>query len=221
MPDDEPALAADLIRTARATLLAVEELRSDLHALAARVVALGEQVAAGAPDPSAVEAAVDARAAELVRAIATADANGPGRVHLGDAHDKYAIVAEDGGPPCLELLPICQARCCTLSFALSSQDLDEGVVRWDHGQPYLIRQDATGRCVHQRDHACGCYAQRPAPCRAFDCRADPRIWRDYAAREPAPPIVATVADSPAERRATEAARAHGLLLESLSLRPRR
>ena len=184
------------------------------------MVALGEQVAATTSDPRAAEAAVDARAAELVRAIAVADTDAPGRLHLGDAVDKYEIVADDG-PPCLELLPICAARCCTLTFALSSQDLDEGVVRWDHGQPYLIRQDADGRCVHQRDHACTCYAQRPAPCRAFDCRSDPRIWRDYAQRELAPPIVTPPGAAPTERRAAEAERARGLLLESLTLRPRR
>lgn len=30
------------------------------------------------------------------------------------------------------------------------------------------------------------YAARPAVCRSYDCRDDPRIWSDYARRIPAP-----------------------------------
>jgi len=62
-------------------------------------------------------------------------------------------------------------------------------VRWDHGRPYLIRHDADGACTHlDRALGTGCtvYAQRPATCRTYDCRTDPRIWRDFARRELAP-----------------------------------
>lgn len=217
--DDAPLSPDDVARALRAALLAVEELRSDVHALAARVVALGEQVAATSPDPAAAEAAVDRRAAELTPAIAIADATAPGRLHLGDDVDKYQVSNADG-PPCLELLPICQGRCCSLNFALSPQDLDEGVVRWDLGQPYLIRHGADGRCVHQRDGACGCYHHRPAPCRAYDCRTDRRIWLDFDQRILTPAIVGTE-PTPGERRDLERTRARALMLESLTLRPRR
>lgn len=82
----------------------------------------------------------------------------------------------------MSILPICGGRCCTLHFALSTQDLDEGVIRWDYGRPYLIRQRASdGRCVHsdpERGH-CTAYEHRPLPCRTYDCRDDPRIWADF------------------------------------------
>jgi hypothetical protein len=88
-------------------------------------------------------------------------------------------------------MPLCQARCCTLSFALSTEDLDEGVIRWDYGQPYLIRQRASdGYCVHNDpdSHGCTVHAFRPRVCRSYDCRKDTRIWADFAQRIPAAPV---------------------------------
>jgi len=101
--------------------------------------------------------------------------------------DKYRV-APDELPdiPCAELLPLCRARCCTFRFALSQQDLDEGVVRWDPDDPYFILQSPRGACIHlDGDDGCTIYVQRPRPCRVFDCRDDPRIWRDFARRLPA------------------------------------
>lgn len=86
-------------------------------------------------------------------------------------------------------MPPCGARCCTLSFALSTEDLDEGVSRWDYGQPYLIRQHATdGYCVHNDpdSHGCTVHPHRPRVCRSYDCRKDKRIWIDYEQQIPAP-----------------------------------
>lgn len=216
----EPELTAtELLQTVRATLLALEELRGDLRALAARVVAIGEQVAAATADPAAAEAAVDARAAALLPAINLADANAPGRVVIADDIDKYAEPPRDG-PPCLELLPICGARCCEFDVPLSSQDLDEGILRWEHGRPYLLRHGPDGRCAHLGPTGCDAYAHRPATCRRYDCRTDPRVWADYARRELAP--TATLdADLPDRRRETEDIRTRGLMFESLHVRARR
>jgi Fe-S-cluster containining protein len=211
--------AAELVRTVRATLLALEELRGDLRALAARVVALGEQVAATTADPAAAEAAVDARAAAILPAIAIADANAPGRIQLGDDIDKYAEPPRDG-PPCLELLPICGARCCGFEVTLSSQDLDEGVLRWELGRPYILRHGPDRRCVHLGATGCDAYAHRPAICRRYDCREDPRVWADYARRELAPASVADDDDRDRDRREVEDARRRGLVFESLRVRAR-
>lgn len=216
---DPELTAAELLQTVRATLLALEELRGDLRALAARVVALGEQVAATAADPAAAEAAVDARAAALLPAIALADANAPGRVLIADDVDKYAEPPRDG-PPCLELLPICRARCCEFEVTLSSQDLDEGILRWEHGRPYLLRRGPDGRCAHLGATGCEVYAHRPATCRRYDCRDDPRVWADYARRELA--AAATIdEDAPDRRREVDETRARGLMFESLRVRARR
>ena len=107
----------------------------------------------------------------------------------------------------------------TLVFGLSTQDLDEGLIQWDHGQPYLIRHDADGFCTHQ-DRAtgqCGCYQVRPAPCRSYDCRKDARIWTDFDQRVLAPE--GTVRE-PLDAFRMEVARDRdvALMFESLSLR---
>lgn len=110
--------------------------------------------------------------------------NGRGVVLQDPEEDKYAFPGA-AVVDCAALLPVCKAACCRLPFALSRQDLNEGAVRWDLEQPYLIAQGADGYCCHLDRGGLGCtaYAQRPLPCRAFDCRVDPRIWLDFAAAE--------------------------------------
>jgi Fe-S-cluster containining protein len=108
----------------------------------------------------------------------------PPRIELESSEpDKYQLRdLPDVG--CLSLLPICKGRCCGFKFALSEQDLDEGVVRWDYARPYRIRHDAHGFCVHRDPEAglCTVHQQRPATCRIYDCRQDRRVWADFAAR---------------------------------------
>ena len=63
------------------------------------------------------------------------------------------------------------------------------MIRWDYGQPYLIRQrKSDGYCVHNdpTTRACTVHAQRPRTCRVYDCRSDKRIWTDFEQRIPAP-----------------------------------
>jgi Fe-S-cluster containining protein len=99
--------------------------------------------------------------------------------------DKYAL------PPdtlpridCESRYHLCRGACCALRFALSSQDLDEAVVRWELGRPYLIRQARDGRCVHQdrESFRCTVYQHRPGVCRMYDCSKDSRIWSDFENR---------------------------------------
>lgn len=177
----------------RAALLAVEEARAEVLHHVARGEALADELRAalaGALDDERA-AALEARLADghaiYLEGLREADALGPRRLQLGDAVDKYALPPQDG-PPCMELIPICRGRCCQFDHALSSQDLDEGVIEWDRGKPYLIKHGADGFCVHfDRDgRGCGEYAHRPALCRTYDCRKDPRIWIDYEQKIPAP-----------------------------------
>jgi Fe-S-cluster containining protein len=106
-------------------------------------------------------------------------------VKLGEAVDKYAL-ADLPDVDCAALMPICKARCCQLTVFCSAQDLDERVVQWDYARPYQLRKRESDRyCVHsEATGRCGIYGQRPATCRTYDCRKDPRIWRDFERRIP-------------------------------------
>jgi Fe-S-cluster containining protein len=94
--------------------------------------------------------------------------------------DKYKF---EGGAEidCENRVHLCKAACCRLRFALSRQDIEEGVVKWDLSRPYLITRGADGYCSHFRRNGCHCsiYSQRPVPCRAYDCRTDKRVWADF------------------------------------------
>lgn len=82
---------------------------------------------------------------------------------------------------CAERLHICKAVCCKLTFALSPAEVEEGAVRWDLGQPYIIRQKKCGYCTHNdpEKHGCRLYENRPAVCRVYSCADDQRIWKDF------------------------------------------
>lgn len=201
---DAPATRAELERAVRSLNLSDLELRDAMLKLAARVVALTDELtrridgveplpaAPGTPAAQrvpalTVEAATDAGVDEALAAIRASDARLASRVSLDMGESKYATPSPP--IPCAELIPLCGARCCRLSFALSTEDLDEGVIRWDYGQPYLIRQRASdGYCVHNDPHSRGCtvHGHRPRVCRSYDCRSDPRVWIDYAQRIPVP-----------------------------------
>ena len=118
------------------------------------------------------------------------------RVRLGETSDKYAE-GQSVDADCPNRVHLCQGRCCTFKFYLTKQDLDEGVVRWDYGNPYWIRQGPDGYCVHfdREKRGCGVYETRPYICRRFDCRKDKRLWIDYEQAIPAQPK-APSGDSP-------------------------
>ncbi|MBI5876484.1 MAG: YkgJ family cysteine cluster protein [Chloroflexi bacterium] len=109
------------------------------------------------------------------------------RVRLADLGDKYES-GENIIIDCASLIPLCQARCCTFRFFLTKQDLDEGIARWDYGNPYWIRQNDDGYCSHSHTPTRGCtiHANRPHVCRNYDCRKDKRVWLDFEKRIPAP-----------------------------------
>jgi hypothetical protein len=199
---DAPITRADLERALRHLNLSDLELRDAVLQLGARVVALTDELVRrldgvepepappntpAAPPSSTLEAAVATVLPDELARVRTADAGQPTRVALDLGADKYAV--EPSTPPCDEVLHLCHARCCRLTFALSTGDLDEGVIRWDYGQPYLIRQrESDGYCVHNDPTTRGCtvHAFRPRVCRQYDCRKDPRVWIDFDKRIPAP-----------------------------------
>lgn len=97
--------------------------------------------------------------------------------------DKYALPPEDlPRIDCEARYHLCHAACCSLRFALTRQDLVEGIMRWELSEPYLNRQGFDRRCVHldRGTLQCSIYDHRPGICRAYDCRQDKRIWQDFA-----------------------------------------
>jgi len=199
---DAPVTRADFERAIRSLNMSDLNLRDGMLNIAARLVALTDELTRrldgveplpaepntpAKPKEGTVEAAVEGTLDATLGTIHANDAGTPTRVSLDLGPPKY----ETTSPmiPCAELIPLCGARCCTLSFALSTEDLDEGVIRWDYGQPYLIRQRASdGYCVHNDpdSHGCTVHQHRPRVCRGYDCRKDKRIWIDYEQRIPAP-----------------------------------
>jgi Fe-S-cluster containining protein len=200
---EEPITRADFERAIRGLNTADLMVRDQLLHLAAQVVALTDEMTRRLdgvepkPAPPNTPAAPAITTVENMVALTTDDHLH--QVRANDAyHDngvsydlvgesKYDLVAE--APPCEELIPLCGARCCRLRFALSTEDLDEGIVRWDYGRPYMIRQRASDNyCVHNDPETrfCTVHTVRPRVCRTYHCKTDPRIWIDYEKRIPAP-----------------------------------
>ena len=107
-------------------------------------------------------------------------------IRLSLVHDKGSLASPD--VDCAALLPLCKGRCCSFKVSLSSEDVEERKLRWNIEEPYVLRKNATtGYCENmQRDGGCAAYHDRPATCRTYDCRNDPRVWIDYDQRIPAP-----------------------------------
>jgi Fe-S-cluster containining protein len=234
---DAPVTRADFERAVRSLNMSDLHLRDGMLNIAARLVALTDELTrrldgveplpaepntpAAAPTAT-VEAAVEGALDQTLSVIHATDARTPTRVSLDLGGPKY----ETPSPPipCAELTPLCGARCCALSFPLSTEDLDEGVIRWDYGQPYLIRQRASdGYCVHNDpdSHGCTVHAHRPRVCRSYDCRTDKRIWVDYEQRIPAPLVKGKYDDigrgSKFDLLERAQLRAHMITLESLAI----
>jgi hypothetical protein len=200
---NEPVTRADFERALRFLNLSDLELRDTVLRLAAQVVALTDELVRRIdkvePEPAepntparepteTVEVAVVEAVPETLAKIRAAEARDTGRVWIEiDHEDKYQAAGVE--IPCGELMHLCHGRCCKMQFPLSTFDLDEGVIRWDYGQPYMIRQRASdGFCVHNDPdtHACTVHAKRPLVCRKYDCRNDVRVWTDFENRIPAP-----------------------------------
>lgn len=118
------------------------------------------------------EIAVDLRRTYVARGMTVA-------VHEPGWNKYY--YPEEPAIDCENRLHLCKAACCRLTFALSRQDIDEGTLRWDFRQPYMVARGECGYCVHidHPSHRCSVYGQRPVICRGYDCRHDDRIWVDF------------------------------------------
>ncbi|MGI0484858.1 YkgJ family cysteine cluster protein [Pantanalinema rosaneae CENA516] len=98
--------------------------------------------------------------------------------------DKYQF-SQTAAIDCGNQVSLCKAACCKMVFPLSRQDIEEGVIQWELGQPYIIAKNTDGYCCHLNRQCLTCtvHAYRPVPCRAYDCRHDPLIWLDFENRQ--------------------------------------
>ncbi len=106
--------------------------------------------------------------------------NDPGVSLQEPERDKY-VFEQTVAIDCENRLHLCKAACCKMVFPLSRQDIEEGVIKWELSKPYVIAKGTDGYCHHLDRQCLGCtvHAQRPIPCRAYDCRNDRRIWLDF------------------------------------------
>jgi hypothetical protein len=178
---DAPATIGELERALKTVYRLYGEARYAQTEVAAMVKAVVESLAAGGVLPLREyerrrQRALDAFTNQLAERH---------NIHMDSTPDKYALT-DLPQIDCASIMPICQARCCTLRVCLSQQDVDEGILSWDYQRPYQIRRrDEEGNyCVYseQGSHRCMVYAHRPAVCRTYDCRKDPRIWKDFERR---------------------------------------
>jgi len=139
---------------------------------------------------------------------------GMGAVFQDPEHNKYAFAEKEVTIDCEKRIPLCKAACCRLTFALSRQDIEEGIGKWDFGRPYMIAHDTDGYCRHLDRQACRCsvYANRPVPCRAYDCRQDKQIWADFENRVINPDLEGLFRDG--GNGHTSGAEAHGTATSS-------
>lgn len=108
--------------------------------------------------------------------------SGMGLMYQDPEEDKYSFEKESF-VDCGSRLHACRAICCKLPFALSKQDVKEGVVSWEFARPYLIAHGDDGYCVHldKNTFQCSVREHRPLPCRGFGCQDNERwhVWADY------------------------------------------
>jgi len=97
--------------------------------------------------------------------------SGMGLMYQDPEEDKYKFENE-AKIDCESRINVCKAICCRLPFALSKQDVNEGIIHWEFGRPYLIAHSDDGYCVHleRNTYKCTVRENRPLPCRVLDAR---------------------------------------------------
>ncbi len=97
-------------------------------------------------------------------------------VEMGIAavYGREDVGVPDAAVDCGPRLRDCRARCCTLAFALTKEEVAKGLISHNPTRPFFIARDADGYCPHldRNTLRCVCWEDRPLRCRRYDCRAD-------------------------------------------------
>ena len=160
------------------TVLTEQIVRSNEHA-ALLLGLIDCLIQKGVVLPDELKAAVEAVQAESAAKGEVATLGVAIRVDSAESPEPSVMIN------CAERIHICQAVCCRLRFALSVEEIEAGLMKWDLGQPYYNRHHEHGYChqINLETKRCTIYEQRPPVCRSYDCSQDPRIWRDFARME--------------------------------------
>jgi len=88
---------------------------------------------------------------------------------------------EDEGLPdavidCRSKIQECRAACCTLTFALTRDEVQKGTIKHNPEKPFFISKNTEGYCTHldRNSLECTVWNERPLRCRRYDCREDNR-----------------------------------------------
>ena len=121
-----------------------------------------------------------------------------GLMYQDPEEDKY-VFEKEPLVDCKKRVHICKAICCKLPFALSKQDVKEGIIRWEFARPYLIAHTEDDYCVHldRITYNCTVRDYRPLPCRGFGCQDNEKwqVWKDFDMMELNPEFTQKIEDS--------------------------
>ncbi|MGD8483280.1 MAG: YkgJ family cysteine cluster protein [Thioalkalispiraceae bacterium] len=86
----------------------------------------------------------------------------------------------DAEVDCARCVSHCRAKCCTMIFALTKDEVDVGDIAYNKQRPFFIARDEDGYCPHmdRETYACLVWQNRPLRCRRYDCRDDKNVWPD-------------------------------------------
>ena len=75
---------------------------------------------------------------------------------------------------CRSKIQKCGAACCTLTFALTRDETQKGIIRHNPEKPFFISRNTDGYCTHldRSSMECTVWNDRPLRCRRYDCTED-------------------------------------------------
>ncbi len=72
---------------------------------------------------------------------------------------------------CAAMTDSCKANCCTYVFALTREEVEKGIYKFNPEKPYYMARDPDGYCPYldRVSFKCGIHDKRPLRCRKYAC----------------------------------------------------
>ena len=99
---------------------------------------------------------------------------------IGSIYGEEEAGVPDAHIDCASKIPACRAACCTLTFALTKDEVKKGKIRHNPDKPFFIARNADGYCIHLDTSALTCtiWEDRPLRCRRYDCSGDDQVKKN-------------------------------------------